>query len=229
MLNYQKHLLEMDKVLSPNGFERFFASGVDLSDGVSSYGRGTWEIAFANGFRTYTKIGTAFGFQSHCAMVRDLKLGVFSWSNLGINELLVSHINAIIMNAMVPAIVKEVVQNQPKHDVLDQSVMDKILGNYSSMSGKLTIKEDSDTATTGVYGGSFSLPVEFFYDKTTTEAYNQPDNYFFRMYTLRIPDMYGSCFMNSMQSFYNALVQFNCSGTCSVLVVDSYTLLRKEQ
>ena len=77
MLSYANHLLAKDVVLSLSGFEGFFLPGIDLSDGVSSYGRVGWETAYANGFRTLTKGGLVGGFNSEIVLIPELKLGVF--------------------------------------------------------------------------------------------------------------------------------------------------------
>jgi len=77
MMKFISHLLDMDGVLSPNGYEEYFLAGPPLPDGVSSYGKSGWEVAYANGYRTLTKGGLYGGFATTIAFIPQIKLGVF--------------------------------------------------------------------------------------------------------------------------------------------------------
>jgi len=207
MLNYLKHLVNMDpEVLSPNAYEDFFSSGVDLADGVSGYSHGAWEMVYTNGFRAHSKLSSVVGFITNSALIRDLKLGVFSWTNLQTDQNLPAHINAVVMNGLVPIIVSKVEANQQPHEVPDKS---DFVGSYNSV---LTITAASKK---GIYGGTFQgSSMEFVYDKQTTEAYisetQETNVYFFRYFAAEntVSPMMNSCLMRAFSGTYNGLVKF---------------------
>lgn len=83
MLSFASRLMENSgTVLSHNAYEQYLMAGVDLPDGVSSFGRAGWEVAYANGFRTLTKGGVVNGFGTSIALIPELRLGVFGWINV---------------------------------------------------------------------------------------------------------------------------------------------------
>jgi len=223
MLNYIKHLLAMDEVLSPNGFERFFSSGVDLADGVSSYGHSGFEVAFTNNFRTYSKHSSISGFTTNTAMIRDLNLGIFSWTNFNLGESVPAKINAIVFNALAPAIVNETIVKQPAHETPGESVMNTILGSYDQT--VVVISKGQNTDATGIFTGSIKgTSMEFVYDKVTSEKAGN-DMYFFRHYNIPPNHVQGSCFMRAMQGNYNGLVKFykGDDNKMHAYVIDSFT------
>jgi len=209
MTNFMKHLLARDVVLSPAGFEGYFLPGVDLSDGVSSYGRTGWEVFYANGFRTLTKDGLVGGFNSQLALVPELKLGIFCWVNLYSD--MAYAFSAEVTNVVVPTILKYVEENQPKLDVPD--VMDKIVGNYNVEGVTiLSIQSNDQTAQTGVYVGFISdQKVWYVYDKKTTEAYQKDGTYFFRYFSMPTDD-YDSCMLFTMSGVDDGLMIIQNTG-----------------
>lgn len=83
MLSFASRLMENSgTVLSRNAYEQYLMPGVDMPDGVSSFGRAGWEVAYANGFRTLTKGGLLSGFGTSLALIPELRLGAFSWVNI---------------------------------------------------------------------------------------------------------------------------------------------------
>jgi len=82
MLVWANHLLAKDTLMSPSSYEAFFLPGIELSDGVSSYGRVPWEDVYAYGLRAITKGGLVGGFNSHIVLIPELKLGIFGWVNV---------------------------------------------------------------------------------------------------------------------------------------------------
>jgi len=221
MLNYAKHLLAQDAVLSPSAFEGFFLPGVGLSDGVSSYGRAGWEVFYANGFRTITKSGLVGGFNTEIVMIPELKLGIFGWVNL-LSELAI-RFSTDITNLIVPALLEYIEENQPKLEVPD--VMDQIVGEYS-VEGEplLSIESNEQTASTGVYIGSvMGQPVWYVYDKKTTESYQKPETYFFRFFSMPADGM-DSCMVMTMSGFDDGLAMFQYTGeTWTATYLDALT------
>jgi len=107
-------------------------------------------------------------------------------------------------NGLVPIIVKYNTEHQDKFESPDE--INNILGNYDI----LTIAATAKTAETGVYEGALSgMPMQFVYDKKTTETVGEAHTYFFRFYSSPIPMMPDTCFINSIGGFYNGLVKFS--------------------
>ena len=114
------------------------------------------------------------------------------------------------MNALVPIIMDEILKNQPKHESPD--VMSEILGEYP-LSGMMAveIKSGDQTASSGIYEGKVTdFPAQFVYDKVTTEQSKEANTYYFRYYiNLSQYPGYDTCFIGSMQGFYDGVVQFS--------------------
>ena len=82
MMKFIAHLTQNEGLMSKNAYEQYFLTGPTLPDGVSSYGKSGWEVAYSNGFRTLTKGGVVGGFGTAIVLIPQLKLGLFSWVNL---------------------------------------------------------------------------------------------------------------------------------------------------
>jgi len=209
MMTFAKHLLNKDGVLSKSGYEGFFLPGVQLSDGVSSYGRAAWETFYANGLYTFTKSGVAGGFSSEIALIPELKLGIFVWVNLQSST--ASQVSAEVANVVVPALLKYLEENQPKMAVPDE--VDSILGDYVYIDEQgetplVSIASDDHTAATGVFVGIVSdTPVWYVYDEVTTTSYGEDDTYFFRHFTMPNPSS-DACMVTTMTGTDDGLVMF---------------------
>ena len=81
MLSFASKVATKEGVLSNNGYSRYFLPGVDLRDGITSYGRYGWEAAYSNGLRVLTKGGLIGGFGTTLVIIPELKLGAFFWVN----------------------------------------------------------------------------------------------------------------------------------------------------
>jgi len=203
MLKFMTRVLAKDSLLSRNGFEQYFLPGAILSDGVSSFGKFGWEVAYSNGFRTLTKNGMVGGFNSEIAFVPELKLGTFIWSNL--QQADSSALSALAQNLLVPLILSELANTQPKHDVPPE---DKFIGDYYDDETEIfEIRKADNFEETGLYYASI-IPSQIYlwgyYDKQTTLAYGQDKTYFFRFF-LTSED---SCFSNSMGGMDDTVIKF---------------------
>jgi len=206
--NFMVHLLKRDKLLSPNGFEEFYLPGVLMADGISSYGKNGWEVAYANGFRVLTKSGSAGGFSVYIAIVPELMIGVFNWINYdGAAEPGVA--TATLMNKLIPTIVSNAEKDENKREV--PAFIDELLGQYigSSPTEILVMKPTKDSDKTGVYTGIIeTYPMWFEYDARTTEAVGDENLAYFRFF-LSDPQ---ACFATVFSSMDNGLVEFKKNG-----------------
>jgi len=209
MMKFLTHLLAKEGVMSANAYEQYFLAGAPLADGVSSFGKSGWEVAYANGFRTITKSGSIAGFSTTIAFIPELKFGMFTWTNHD-DGLFPSRLSASVMNMFVPLIKNEMVKNQPKHEI--PSVADKLVGSYTNKNGTVAFefKRTKDTATTGLFTGVLSSSeVTFEYDARTTAAVNKTNTLFFRYHI--VPAV--SCFAEAQLGVDNGLAIFRLSET----------------
>lgn len=242
MLSFASRLMENSgTVLSPNAREQYLMPGVDMPDGVSSFGRAGWEVAYANGFRTLTKGGLVGGFGTSIALIPELRLGVFGWIN-ALNGLvpskvcfhpsfffplfcfpgtqwhpslvlLDSQLTAVTMNLLVPTLLAEIQKHQPKHE--EPVVMDTIVGTYAWQGVKyLVVQRDAHTSATGIYTGVvYGAQVRFEYDAKTTAAFGQGSSvYVFRYRTIPAENM-DSCLTLSSSGTDDGLVFFVVQGS----------------
>jgi len=225
MMKFATHLLEKDGLLSKAGYEKYFMPGTILSDGVTSYGRAGWEIAFSDGHRVITKDGVINGFCNTLALVPELKLGVYFWANV---QSTTSFLSAPAMNILIPAITSALLTMQAK-PIPD--VMDDIVGIYVSSNGDkaLTISNDGDSMTTGIFYGSIgSNAVWFEFDEETTEAVRKDgkdDTYYFRYFQVVDTGSTLSCINLGMSGNDNGLVMFQPNGDTWTVSRYDYTLL----
>lgn len=213
MLSFASRLMENSgTVLSPNAREQYLMPGVDMPDGVSSFGRAGWEVAYANGFRTLTKGGLVGGFGTSIALIPELRLGVFGWIN-ALNGLVPSKLTAVTMNLLVPTLLAEIQKHQPKHE--EPVVMDTIVGTYAWQGVKyLVVQRDAHTSATGIYTGVvYGAQVRFEYDAKTTAAFGQGSSvYVFRYRTIPAENM-DSCLTLSSSGTDDGLVFFVVQGS----------------
>jgi len=201
IMKFVTHIATRDGLLSGDGYQQYFLPGVLFSDGVSSYGRAGWEIAYANGLRTLTKDGIIGGFCSTVAIVPDLKLGVYVWSNV---QLTMTEASAGAINLLVPTIISALQSKQTKPIPAE---MTDILGVYTSGSSVLNISKGSESIKTGIfYGNIDTYSVWFEYDEKTTTAVNVPNRWYFRYF---LDGGAYSCINLGMGGNDNGLVMFS--------------------
>jgi len=227
ILNFMDRVLQMkhDDVLSTRGYVQLLYPGGPLYDGVSSYGKSGWEVAFANGLRTVTKEGICGGFGSYITLVPDLKLGMFVWANA---QITISALAANVTNMIVPKILTtlETMQQKPECPAIDD-----IVGTYVSGDTTQFVIQKSDDAAIpnmlfGQIGGS---PYWFEYDQKTTEAVGAPDTYYFR-YFLIADDPDYSCINLGMGGVDNGLIRFQkVQGNWEAIRYDTWTSASKKQ
>jgi len=212
MMKFTTHLVEMDGSLSPNGYEKYFLAGAPLPDGVSSYGRSGWEVAYANGFQTLTKGGLYGGFGTTLALIPQLKLGMFTWINLD-SGIVPSQVSAYAMNVAVTYIKKEITENIAKHHV--PAFAKYLVGSYAfapTGTDVLFFKTSPQTEHTGIFIGAIAMNSVFFvYDEKTTEALNDNNQCAFRYRSL--PEDGDSCFDDAGSGFDDAVVIFKYDDT----------------
>lgn len=236
MLSFAARLMENSgTVLSHNAYEQYLMPGLDMPDGVSSFGRAGWEVAYANGFRTITKGGVIGGFGSSIALIPELRLGVFGWINMltGVIPAKVCFFPALIfsflhllhpfhkhtqltaaaMNLLVPTLLTELQKHQPKHE--EPNVMDMIVGTYAWQGVKyIIVQRDAHTSSTGIYTGMFyNMPVRFEFDAKTTATFGQGvPVYAFRYHAIP-PEGLDSCFAVSSAGTDDGLIFFVIQGS----------------
>jgi len=225
MLKFISHLLAKDSVLSPNGFEQYFLPGAILSDGVSSFGKFGWEVAYSNGFRTITKNGVVGGFNSEIALIPELKLGTFVWDNN--QQLDSSALSALAHNILVPLVLSELAKVQPKHEA---PAVEDFLGDYYVEGVKgFVIGKDDKTDETGIYYGELpTAGMKFwgYYDKQTTLAYGMDGAYFFRLFLI----LDNACFTYTMKGVDNTVVMFfKNKEKWTVMYMDTPNVLEKKE
>jgi len=208
MLRFASNLAQKKSVLSPDGYEQYFLPGVDLRDGISSYGKYGWEVAYANGFRTITKGGLVGGFGSYIVILPELELGVVTWINFE-SGFVASEVAALVMNAVVPIILDQMEKNQPVPEVPKE--IDKILGTYSV--NKITYITMTRSKETGVISGTILsddiYPVIFVYDDEMSKLYGQLKVFVF--HTVEVPqDNKDSCFFLSATGVGDGLLYIQC-------------------
>jgi len=221
ILNYDRNLL------SRNGYEQYFYAGVLMADGVSSYGKNAFEIAYANGFRTLTKSGNAGGFTVQFALIPELKFGVFNWVNYE-GGAYTSQTNANIVNKIVPIIAANVNAEKIKREV--PSVIEDILGEYTgdSANNYVSINKIKETESTNIFGGRVSsYDVWYEYDSETTVTVGSTNSYFFRYFmTKEVP-----CFVYSGTAADNTVVEFKNNGGKWIAIINdqAWPALKKKE
>jgi len=207
MLKFTTALTEMSGVLSPNGYERYFLPGAPLPDGVSSYGKSGWEVAYSNGFRVLTKGGLYAGFGTTVALIPQLKLGMFTWFNFDASSV-PSQLSAYAMNGVSSLVKSEVMQHIAKHKV--PSYANDLVGNYiytPTQTPVFFFKKSAQTEHTGIYYGSIaSSALLFFYDEQSSKTLNDNNACFFRFRSA--PEDGNSCFSDCSAGLDDSLVLF---------------------
>ena len=173
MLAFIGDILKKDESLSlgPDAYEYYTLPGINFPDGLSSFGLGTWESFYANGYHTLTKGGLVGGFGTSISLVPSLKLGVVTWVNL-MSGSIPDQINAISLFKIVPAIVSELSKKAPEYPLPPE--VDDIVGSYSDKNETyFTIEKQSEDQKSGLLKGKFKFvdyDVYYIYDKEYTEA-----------------------------------------------------------
>lgn len=155
--------------LGPDAYEFYTLPGINFPDGLSSYGLGTWENYYANGYHTLTKGGLLGGFGTSICLVPELKLGIVTWVNFASGPI-PDEISAISIGEMVAAITSELRKNTPSYPF--PAEIDEIVGNYSFYGTTyITIEKESPEQTSGyLHGNLMGYNVFYTYDKEYTEA-----------------------------------------------------------
>jgi len=207
MMKFTTHLTQMNGVLSPNGYEQYFFAGPPMPDGISSYGKAGWEVAYANGYRTLTKGGLYAGFATTIAFIPQIKLGVFTWINIGYTYA-VSSLSAQAMNFIVPIIKKEILEKQLKIEF--PSIANDFVGGYYDKATnveKLIFEKTENTDKTGIFTGKINTKNVFYkYDQLTTDAMADENAHYFRYHTYLSEG--DACFMDSTAGFDDGLLIF---------------------
>jgi len=229
MLSFASHLAQKKDVLSPDGFEQLFLPGVDLRDGISSYGKYGWEVVYADGFRVLTKGGLVSGFGTEVVILPELELGIFHWINFESGGL-ASEVTAGVLNAVVPVILDQMEKNQPEPSVPKN--VEKIFGSYSYNNVTfVTIDRDKATGViSGLMLGAFSFVV-YLYDDELSKSYGVPNVFVF--HTVQVPqENLDSCYIQSADGVDNGLIVFQCDEkfeNCGVVMPDLRIVGLKDQ
>lgn len=159
---------EGKSVLGPSALHEYLMPGVTTEDGVSIYGLGTWEMAYANGHWTYTKAGLAGGYGTSVVLIPELKLAMAAFVNRD-DDAAPGSLTAQAMALLVPALETEISQAGLKHKL--PSDFRKWLGAYSDAGGyvQLTLEE---SGTDGILNGTVAGAKKWFvWDETQSAAY----------------------------------------------------------
>jgi len=208
MLRFATNMLQKKLILSPYGYEQYFFPGAILSDGVSSYGKAGWEVAYSNGLRIMTKGGLLGGFSTTLVLVPDLKLGLFFWSNVDIST---SYVSARATNRIVPLILSKLAQKQPKRPVAPR--MNEIVGEYYYKDIlAINISSDDQSDITGKYFGTIGdYPVWFEYDNIASNP--RTDSVSYLRYHMIPNNGQDSCFILTMEGLDDGLIKFYYIGS----------------
>jgi len=100
------------KIVSSDAIHQYMLPGLNMADGISSFGSYTFEQVYANGYNTQTKGGLAYGFGSTVAFVPELKLGVFAAINMNTGG--IDQVSTYAINQLVPALLADLEQTKTK-------------------------------------------------------------------------------------------------------------------
>ena len=193
MLAFVGDILKKDESLSlgPDAYEYYTLPGINFPDGLSSFGLGTWESFYANGYHTLTKGGLEGGFGTCISLVPSLKLGVVTWVNL-MSGSIPDQINAISLFKIVPAIVSELSKKAPEYPLPPE--VDDIVGSYSDKNETyFTIEKQSEDQKSGLLKGKLiGNDVYYIYDKEYPEAM-KPYGDFIGLRVRQSSTILGSC------------------------------------
>lgn len=135
---------------------------------VDGFGAGALEMAFANGYWTFTKSGLVGGFASSIAFVPSLRLGAVFWLNA--MDALPNTATAVIMRDLIPPLLHELRAAQSPFELPPAGTFEKYLGTH--LAGYATILEDSNTNTSGLFVGQSMLgATTWYWDKVQSELY----------------------------------------------------------
>jgi len=227
MIKFMTHVLDMkrDEVLTTRGYVQYLFPGGPLSDGVSSYGRAGWEVAFANGLRTITKQGTMGGFCSTVVLVPEIKLGIFIWDNAQNST---TQVSALATNKLVSVILTNLEKKQSKPAC---PVVNEICGSYIGGSGavEFTISQPNVSSVSNMLFGTIgSTPYWYEYDEKTTTVVNASDTYYFRYFLIANDPDY-SCINLAMGGVDNGLIEFKKeAGVWHAIRFDTWTSATKQ-
>ena len=171
MLAFVKDVLEGDKSrsLGPDAYEYYTLPGVNFPDGLSSFGLGTWEAFYANGYHTLTKSGLIGGFGTSISLVPSLKLGVVTWFNM-MSGFTPSQVNSLSLGQVISAVTSELRKKGSEHPLPPN--VDEIVGKYAFDGVTyFTVEKQSEDQKVGFLKGNLlSYPVYYSYDEEYTEA-----------------------------------------------------------
>lgn len=231
MLAFVGDVLKKDESLSlgPDAYEYYTSPGINFADGLSSYGLGTWENFYANGYHTLTKGGLVGGFGTSISLVPSLKLGVVAWVNL-LSGTIPDGFNANALNQIVSAVVSELSKKAPEDPIPPE--VDEFIGNYS-VNGVtyLTIEKQSGDQKNGFLKGNFfGNSVYYVYDKEYTESM-RPYGEFIGLRVRLIPTVFESCYYMSSGGVDRSILTLQkANGVCYASSADFCAIgIPKEQ
>ena len=168
MIKFMKWVLARDlgtdSILQQQYKDQYLSPGMNLADGISQYGMGTWETFYTKKHWAMTKGGLTTSMATSLAFVPSLKLGLVVMCNINSGSLMDS-LSAQSMNILIPAFNK-LLTAPYKHPM--PANYEQLMGSYGGSQTKpwVTIGTDENTPTTGIFVGQISIqgPVQFTWD-----------------------------------------------------------------
>jgi len=160
-----------DPVLPRHLKDQYLSAGMNLPDGLSQYGQGTWESFYTNKYWALTKGGLSTSMAASVAFVPKLKLGFVVMCNINSGSIMDS-LSAQAFNVLIPTFSK-LLDAPYKHPLPDN--YESILGSYGGPSAAypyVTIQANEDTSSTGILVGQLSIQgtVQFIWDPNSNSS-----------------------------------------------------------
>ena len=149
-----------EPVLSQSYKDEYLAPGMNLADGISQFGQGTWETFYANGYWTLTKGGLTASMATSLAVVPALKLGLIVMININSGSA-VDSLSAQVIRGVVPLLTELFTSSlSPAYPLPNNYTA--MLGAYgpSADAPYVTMQSEDSTASTGILSGSLLVMPE---------------------------------------------------------------------